>query len=51
MFKRLLFRSPGAMAVLMKPTPTDQAAYFESYVQTWKVLRGPGCPLDEARDL
>ena len=42
---------PEAMAVLFKPTPLEQAAYFESYVQTWKVLRGPGFPLDEARDL
>jgi len=42
---------PEAMATLFKPTPLDQADYFESYVQTWKVLRGPGFPLDEARDL
>jgi len=42
---------PEALAVLFKPTPLEQAAYFESYVQTWKVLRGPGFPLDEARDL
>ena len=40
-----------ALAVLFKPTPTDQAAYFESYVQTWKVLRAGSFPLDEARDL
>ena len=42
---------PEAMAVLFKPTPTDQAAYLASYLQTWQVLRGPGFPLDEARDL
>ena len=40
-----------ALAVLFKPTPTDQAGYFESYVQTWKVLRAGSFPLDEARDL
>jgi pimeloyl-ACP methyl ester carboxylesterase len=40
-----------ALAVLFKPTPTDQAAYFESYVQTWKVLRAGSFPLDEERDL
>ena len=28
-----------------------QAAYFESYAQTWKVLRAGSFPLDEARDL
>ena len=43
--------TPEAMAVLMKPTPTDQAAYFKSYVQTWTVLRAGSFPLDEARDL
>ena len=40
-----------ALAVLFKPTPTDQAGYFDSYVQTWKVLRAGSFPLDEARDL
>jgi pimeloyl-ACP methyl ester carboxylesterase len=43
--------TPEAIGVLLKPTPTDQAGYFKSYVQTWAVLRGPGFPLDEARDL
>ena len=43
--------TPQALAVLFKPTPTDQAGYFESYVQTWKVLRAGSFPLDEARDL
>jgi len=42
--------TPEAMAVLFKPTPTDLPAYTESYKQTWAVLRGPGFPLDEARD-
>jgi pimeloyl-ACP methyl ester carboxylesterase len=43
--------TPEAMAVLLKPTPSDRAAYFDSYVQTWKVLRAGSFPLDEARDL
>lgn len=43
--------TPEALAVLFKPTPADQAAYFASYVQTWKVLRAGSFPLDEARDL
>lgn len=42
---------PEALALLLTPAPTDQAAYFESYARTWRVLRGPGYPLDEARDL
>ena len=37
--------------MLLKPPPATLAAYFEGYVQTWRVLRGPGFPLDEARDL
>ncbi len=40
-----------ALAVLFKPTPPDQAGYFDSYVQTWNVLRAGSFPLDEARDL
>jgi pimeloyl-ACP methyl ester carboxylesterase len=43
--------TPQALQLLMTPTPTDQAGYYQRYVQTWKVLRGPGFPLDEARDL
>ncbi|MEO6746140.1 MAG: alpha/beta hydrolase [Caldimonas sp.] len=39
-----------ALAVLFKPTPTEQGAYLESYAQTWKVLRAGSFPLDEARD-
>jgi pimeloyl-ACP methyl ester carboxylesterase len=31
--------------------PTDRAGYYRRYVQTANVLRGPGFPLDEARDL
>jgi pimeloyl-ACP methyl ester carboxylesterase len=43
--------APEALAALFKPTPTDQAGYLASYLQTWQVLRGPGFPLDDARDL
>ena len=43
--------TPQATAVLFKPTPLDEAGYFESYAQTWKVLRAGSFPLDEARDL
>ena len=39
------------MAVLLAPPPTDRDSYFASYKRTWAVLRGPGFPLDEARDL
>ncbi|MBS1133210.1 MAG: alpha/beta hydrolase fold protein [Burkholderiaceae bacterium] len=42
---------PEALQLLLTPTPTEQAAYYQRYVQTWKVLRGPGFPLDESRDL
>ena len=43
--------TPEVLAMLFKPAPADQAAYFESYVQTWKLLRAGSFPLDEARDL
>lgn len=43
--------TPEAMAVLMKPTPLEPTAYFESYRQTWQVLRAGSFPQDEARDL
>jgi pimeloyl-ACP methyl ester carboxylesterase len=42
--------TPQAMEVLLTPAPTDREAYFARYRQTWRVLRGPGFPLDEARD-
>ena len=41
---------PEAMAALFAPTPTDLDGYIERYRRTWQVLRGPGSPLDEARD-
>jgi len=40
-----------AVAVLLSPPPIDQQSYLASYVRTWAVLRGPGFPLDEAKDL
>ena len=43
--------TPDALAVLFKPPAPDQVSYFESYAQTWKVLRAGSFPLDEARDL
>jgi pimeloyl-ACP methyl ester carboxylesterase len=43
--------TPEALAILFKPTPTDQQGYFESYVRTWNVLRAGHFPLDEALDL
>jgi pimeloyl-ACP methyl ester carboxylesterase len=39
-----------AMEILLAPMPTDRESYFARYAQTWAVLRGPGFPLDEARD-
>lgn len=43
--------TPEALAVLFKPTPTDQAGYCQSHVHTLSVLRAGSFPLDEARDL
>ena len=43
--------TPEALAMLLRPAPTTQAAYFEGYVQTWNLLRAGSFPLDEARDL
>ena len=42
--------TPEALEILLAPTPTDREAYLARYAQTWRVLRGPGFPLDEARD-
>ncbi len=41
---------PEALAVLFTPTPLDLPGYTEHYLKTWKILRGPGYPEDEARD-
>src|SRR6266852_5715757 len=39
-----------AIAILLAPMPTDRESYLVRYAQTWQVLRGPGFPLDQARD-
>jgi pimeloyl-ACP methyl ester carboxylesterase len=43
--------TPEALEILLAPAPTDRDGYFARYTQTCRVLRGPGFPLDEARDL
>lgn len=40
---------PEAAAILVTPAPTDRAGYIESSIKTWRVLSGPGYPLDEDR--
>ena len=40
----------AAMAAVMTPTPTERTAYIERYLRNWRVLRGAGFALDEARD-
>jgi pimeloyl-ACP methyl ester carboxylesterase len=42
--------TPEALQLLMTPTPTDEDGYCRRYLKVMKVLRGPGFPLDEARD-
>jgi pimeloyl-ACP methyl ester carboxylesterase len=42
--------TPEALQLLMTPTPTDEDGYCRRYLRVMKVLRGPGFPLDEARD-
>jgi pimeloyl-ACP methyl ester carboxylesterase len=42
---------PEALQLLTTPTPTDQAGYYRHYARIMRVLRGPGYPQDEARDL
>jgi pimeloyl-ACP methyl ester carboxylesterase len=43
--------TPEAMEILLAPPAADRESYLARYTQTWRVLRGPGFPLDEARDL
>ena len=43
--------TPEAMGVLLAPPPKTKEEYFEAYKRTWTVLRGPGFPLDEAKDM
>lgn len=39
-----------AVAILLKPAPTDLAGYIEAYKRTVRVLRGPHFPEDDALD-
>ena len=47
---RLPQATPEAMGVLMAPPPATKEEYFSNHARTWQILRGPGFPLDEARD-
>jgi pimeloyl-ACP methyl ester carboxylesterase len=40
---------PEAMSVLLTPSPTDLDGYLENSLQTWRVLSGPGFPMDPDR--
>jgi pimeloyl-ACP methyl ester carboxylesterase len=42
--------TPEALEILRSPVPTDRDGYLARYGQILRVLRGPGFPLDEARD-
>jgi pimeloyl-ACP methyl ester carboxylesterase len=42
---------PEAIAILMTPPPKTKEEYLANFQRTWKVLRGPDFPEDEARDL
>jgi len=41
--------SPEAMAVLLAPPPPDRESAIDQAVSTWRVIRSPGFPFDEAR--
>jgi pimeloyl-ACP methyl ester carboxylesterase len=38
---------PDALSVLVTPFPTDREGYLEHSIKTWRVLGGPGFPVDE----
>jgi pimeloyl-ACP methyl ester carboxylesterase len=40
---------PEAMAVLLRPAPQEREAFLDYYVNTWKVIAGPGFKFDEQR--
>jgi pimeloyl-ACP methyl ester carboxylesterase len=40
---------PEAQAVLVTPYPTDREGYLEYALKTWRLLSGPGFPIDEDR--
>jgi len=42
---------PEALSVLLTPAPADREGYVQYYARNMRALRGPGFPLDEARDL
>lgn len=42
--------TPEAMAVLFAPPAKTREAFIENYKRVWTVLRGPGFPLDAAKD-
>ena len=40
---------PEAQTILITPFPTDRESYLEYALKTWRVLCGPGFPVDEDR--
>jgi pimeloyl-ACP methyl ester carboxylesterase len=40
---------PEALPILLTPFPTDREGYIRHSIETWRVLSGPGFPLDEGR--
>jgi pimeloyl-ACP methyl ester carboxylesterase len=42
---------PEALAMLVKPPPTDRAAMLERALELWKVIGSPGFPFDRERVL
>jgi pimeloyl-ACP methyl ester carboxylesterase len=42
---------PEALAMLVKPPPTDRAAMLERALELWKVIGSPGFPFDRERIL
>jgi pimeloyl-ACP methyl ester carboxylesterase len=40
---------PEALPVLVTPFPTDREGYIKHSIETWRVLSGPGFPVDEDR--
>ena len=41
--------SNEAMSILVTPFPTDREGYIENAIHTWKILSGPGFPIEEVR--
>jgi pimeloyl-ACP methyl ester carboxylesterase len=38
-----------AMSILVTPFPTHREGYIENAIQTWRILSGPGFPIEEDR--